>query len=253
MEKEGLLESFVELYRQFEVIDLSPVLENGIPRAPAHPPLIINPSITHEHDGYYCQSIFMPEHIGSHVDVPAHMVPSMMDFTVDAYPPDIVIGPAVVLEMTELDLKPGELLSAEQILCWEENHGEKVQEGDIALFNFGWMRRYWRTDRNWTWYTRNSPGMDESACQLLRDRRVKAVGTDTFACEVAALDGVESTPYGHKKYWLPNQIFEIECLSNLEKLPGRCFFVALPLKIKGGSGSPIRAMALVSRANSGRG
>jgi len=251
MVTKGLLDGFVDLYRQFDMVDLSPILENGIPRAPTHPPLVIAPTVTHEHDGYFCQTIFMPEHIGAHVDVPAHVIPSMMELTVDTYPPDIIIGQAVVLDMTALGLKPGELLGAGEILRWEAEHQIVIQADDIALFNFGWMARYWRTDRRWNWYARNSPGMDETVCHLLFDRKVKAVGTDTFACEVGAVNGVESAPYGHMRYWLPNQIFEIECLANLEKLPSRCFFLALPLKIKGGSGSPIRAVALVPRGITG--
>ena len=74
---------------------------------------------------------------------------------------------------------------------------------------------------------------------------MKAVGTDTFACEIGARDGVETPMYGHKQYWLPNHIFEIECLRNLDLLPPRCFF-RMPLN-KGRSGSPIRAMALVPK------
>jgi kynurenine formamidase len=251
MPTSGLLDSFVKLYRQFDVVDLSPILENGIPRAPTHPPLVIAPTVTHEHDGYYCQTLFMPEHIGAHVDAPAHVVPNMMERTVDTYPPDMIVGPAVVLDMTRLGLKAGELLSAEDVLRWEEEHQMAIRPGDIALFDFGWMARYWKTDRTWNWYAKNSPGMDETVCRLLLERKVKAVGTDTFACEVGAVNGVETAAHGHMHYWLPNQIFEIECLANLERLPPCCFFFALPLKIKGGSGSPIRAMALVPRVNGG--
>ena len=58
------LDRFIALYKQFEVVDLSPLLENGAPKAPTHPSLVIHPTITHEHDGYFCQTIFLPEHIG---------------------------------------------------------------------------------------------------------------------------------------------------------------------------------------------
>jgi kynurenine formamidase len=247
MSNQTPLDQFMALFKQFEVVDLSPLLENGAPKAPTHPPLVIHPTITHEHDGYFCQTIFLPEHIGSHVDAPAHLNPTMMEYTIDAYPPDSIMGPAVVLDMTELGLRAGDLLTAAQVLQWENKTGVTISEGDIVLFNFDWMRRYWRTDREWSWYSRNSPGMAEDVCKLLLERNVKAVGTDTFACEIAAIDGVETTPYGHKQYWLPNHIFEIECLYSLEKLPARCFFIAAPLKIKGGSGSPIRAMALIPK------
>jgi kynurenine formamidase len=51
--------------------------------------------------------------------------------------------------------------------------------------------------------------------------------------------------YAHKRYFLPNGLPLIESLASLETLPPRCFFIALPLKIKGGSGSPIRPIAIV--------
>ena len=67
-----VLTQLVELLTEFDVVDLSPTLENDIPRWPTHPPLVIQPTVTHAHDGYYCQTVFMGEHTGAHVDAPAH-------------------------------------------------------------------------------------------------------------------------------------------------------------------------------------
>ena len=55
---------------KFQIVDLSPVIEKGIPRWPSHPHLVIDKTVTHEHDGFYCQSISMAEHTGAHVDPP---------------------------------------------------------------------------------------------------------------------------------------------------------------------------------------
>ena len=74
------------------VVDLSPVLENDIPRWPTHPPLVIHPTVTHAHDGYYCQTMFLGEHTGAHVDAPAHQVSAMMESTIETYPPDYLCG-----------------------------------------------------------------------------------------------------------------------------------------------------------------
>lgn len=60
------------LETEFEVVDLSPVLERGIPRWPSHPHLVIDKTVTHEHDGFYCQGLSMAEHTGAHVDAPEH-------------------------------------------------------------------------------------------------------------------------------------------------------------------------------------
>jgi kynurenine formamidase len=234
------------LLTQFDVVDLSPTLERGIPRWPTHPHLIIDQTVTHEHDGYYCQALHIAEHTGAHVDAPAHMVPARMADTVEKLPIDAMIAPAVVYDFAPRNLGPGDLLSAEDFLAWEREHNERVGAGEIALLHFGWMR-YWRTDSGWRFFATNEPGLDESAVKLLADRGVKAVGADTIAVDKGMKDGVESMDWGHTKYWLPRGILIIEMLDNLDKLPQRCLFVALPLKIKNGSGSPIRPVAWVPR------
>jgi kynurenine formamidase len=117
--------------------------------------------------------------------------------------------------------------------------------GDIAIFNFGWLKRHWRKDALWTIYAKNSPGLTEPAVKMLYERGIKALGSDLIACDQAIKDGVPEKSWAHEEYMLPNGIPLLEELANLEALPARCFFMALPLKIKDGSGSPLRAVALV--------
>ena len=82
----AVLEQFVGLFRDFELVDLSATLENDIPRWPTHPPLIIHKTIYHEHDGYFTNTLFMAEHTGTHIDAPAHVHPDRPEQTVDTYP-----------------------------------------------------------------------------------------------------------------------------------------------------------------------
>ncbi|MCX7825178.1 MAG: cyclase family protein [Verrucomicrobiae bacterium] len=236
-----------EMLARFEVVDLSPTLERGIPRWPTHPHLVIDPTVTHEHDGYYCQTLSLAEHTGAHVDVPAHMLPERKADTVDTLPPGALIAPAVVYNVAPRNLGPGDLLSADDLLGWERAHNERAGEGEIALLHFGWMR-HWRADRAAQFYATNAPGLDESAVKLLADRGVRAVGADTIAVDTPLKDGVAGPSWGHTTYWLPRGILIIEELTNLDKLPPRCLFIALPLKIKRGSGSPIRPVALIPRS-----
>ena len=66
-----------------------------------------------------------------------------------------------------------------------------------------------------------------------------------MAADIALRDGKKvQKSYGHDNYFLPRGIYIIECLANLNRLPVRSFFMALPLKIDKGSGSPVRAIAL---------
>ena len=225
------------------IVDLSPTLEKGIPRCPAHPPLIIDQTATHAHDGYYSQTISMAEHTGAHVDAPAHQMPDMMDATIETFPVNVLMGPAIVYNLHEFDPKPGARVSEEQILKLEKKMGTSASEGDIVLLNFNWFQ-HWTTTSQWRYYAENEPGLSAEAVKLFCDRKVRAVGSDTIACDTPAVEGAEGKSYGHRVYWLPNNILIMEMLMNLGKLPVWSYFIALPLKIKNGSGSPIRPIAL---------
>jgi kynurenine formamidase len=232
------------LFGQMKVVDLAPKLERGIPRWPSHPPLIIDQTMTHEHDGYYCQNISMGEHTGCHMDAPYHSLPQLAEATVDKVPLAQLLAPAILYDFTALNLAPGELLDASHFENYEKEKGVKVGAGHIALINFGWMKKHWRTDAKSQWYALNSPGMTEAATIMLSGREIKAVGTDTIACELAVVDGKLGGAYGHEKHFLPKGIVIVECVANLEELPLQSYFIAQPLKIAHGSGSPLRPIAL---------
>jgi kynurenine formamidase len=225
------------------MVDLAPRLERGIPRWPTHPHLTIDKAMTLEHDGYYCQAIMMAEHTGAHVDAPAHMLPDRADRTIDTFRADHLFSSAVLYDLSDLELKPGELASPAMIEACEAKTGERVGKGEIALVNFGWMKRYWRTDAQAQLYVLNVPGMSEETTELFRNRNVRAVGTDTVAAETAVVDGKPLDNPGHMKNWLPNDILIIEMLANLEQVSARSLFLAMPLNIIEGSGSPIRPVA----------
>jgi arylformamidase len=226
--------------KSMRAVDLAPLLERGIPRWPTHPHLTIDKAVVHEHDGYYCQAIMMAEHTGAHVDAPAHIHPGMMDSTIDTIPAEHLVASAVLYDMSPLNLGPGDLVTAEMLIKEEKRTGARVGEGEIAAINFGWMKRYWRTDRMAEWYVSNAPGMSDDAARMLMDRKVIAVACDTVACDTPIVDGKSGPAPGHTSYWLPNHILIIEMLKNLELLTPRFLFVATPLNIHEGSGSPIR-------------
>ena len=237
------VDSVLSFLAGMRMVDLAPRLERGIPRWPTHPHLTIDKAVTHEHDGYYCQAIMMAEHTGAHVDAPAHMLPHRMDRTIDTFPADHLFSAAVLYDLSEHDLKPGDLVSPAMIEACERKTGVKVGKGEIALVNYGWMKRYWRTDGEAQWYVLNAPGMSEDTTEWFRNRGVKAVGTDTVAGETSIVDGKPGGNPGHMKSWLPNDILIVEMLANLEQVTPRSLFMAMPLHIHEGSGSPIRPVA----------
>lgn len=239
------LDALSSLVRGATVVDLAPTIENGMPLWPTHPPLVVNPTRTHERDGYFCQTVFMAEHTGAHIDVPSHIHPSMMDHTVDVIPVDTLVAPASVFDLKPLALQPGDLVDAAELARIDAANPGPLGAGDIALLDYGWQPRL-KTGAGWRDFSENAPGLTEDAVLWLKDRGVRAVGADTVACDQPIKDGtVTQKSYGHDDHWLPNGIFILENLINLYQLPGRVFFVALPLKIKGGSGSPLRPIALV--------
>lgn len=240
------MDELLKALTNFEVVDLSHTIERGMPRWPTHPQVIVDPCCTFEHDGFYNQCLVMGEHTGTHMDAPAHTVPSQPERTVDTLPPDCVCGSAVVYDMRGLGLEAGDRLSAEDILSYEQRMGAAVGRGEIALFNFGW-ERHWRTDGGWQYYAKNEPGLSEEAVKLIAERGVRAVGFDTISSDMPIKEGVEYPSTGHYEHWLPRGILLVEELKNLTLLPARCYFIAIPLKIKNGSGSPVRPMALVPK------
>ncbi len=238
------LSTFIQLWNQLECIDLSATLENNMPHWPTHPPLVIHPTLTHENDGYFCQTLFISERTGTHVDAPSHSIPTLMHRTIDQFAVNHLSGSAKVLDFSDRDLKPGDLLSAQDLEQNAASRNIQINAGDIVLLNFGWMNKYWFVGQNWNWYGSNSPGLSEGGCSYLASKNIRAVGCDTVACDIAVIDGKALGAPGHLKYFLPNDILIIECLNNLSRLKPECFFITLPLKIKGGSGSSVRAMAL---------
>lgn len=224
-------------------VDLAPLIEEGMPVWPLHPHLNIDQSRTHGGNGYYCQTISMAEHTGCHCDVPAHMHQDKMSVTVETLPADILVTTARVYDFSARKMRPGECLTRQDILDYEAAHGAPVGANEIALINFGWMANYWHNDERAKHFVDNEPGMDEGVATLFRERGVRAVGSDTIACDTVVVDGKVGEAPGHNKHWLPNGILILECVARLELLPRSCFFFAAPLPIKNGSGSPLRPLA----------
>lgn len=242
-----ILKKISELISSCDVVDLTPTMENDIPRWPTHPPLVINPTVTHTHDGYACQTLFMAEHCGAHVDAPAHQVRFMQECTIETFPANYLMGQAVTYPLYKLNAQPGQRITADQILSLEKEMGTAVEKDEILLMDFGWFDKYWTTTKDWLYYAKNEPGLTEGAVRMFAERGIRAVGSDTIACDTPVINGEELESYGHHMHWLPNKILIMEMLKNLNNLPVRSYFIATPLKIKNGSGSPIRPFALIPK------
>jgi kynurenine formamidase len=247
-ETSNAIEALVAALADLEAVDLSPTFRSHMPKGDAHPELqIVQRARTIEEDGYFLQTLILPEHVGAHVDAPAHMLAERSDATIDNVAVTALWGRAVCVDLSDRAWQPGELVGVDDFMRAASRRGATIGEADVVLVNFGWNRHLEEGGLGPAYWGANTPGFTEELCRELRDLGVRAVSSDSPACDCALVDGRPESAFGHLEYFLPNDIYILECLQNLERLPAQVYFAALPLKIEGGSGSPLRPIAFVPR------
>lgn len=235
------LPALMNTLRQAKTIDLSQTLEEHMPHYPTHSKFFHNLWGSYWHGGRsLTYQLVMNEHNGTHVDAPAHFISDSKPeahVTIERVPAGRLIGRGARLDCRQM--KEGDYVSGDFIRAWEEKHGA-LEPTDIVLFNFGWSDR-WKLRPGDAAYTADWPGVSMEAAQYLVEKSVAALGVDTLSPDPPA--ALASHPI--HPYVLERQVLIIENLANLDQLPDFFLFLALPLKIAGGSGSPIRAVAFV--------
>lgn len=195
---------------------------------------------------YYASNRFTaPEHGGTHLDAPIHFAENKT--TADRVPLGRLIAPAAVIDMrVEAEGNPDALLQPEALLAYEAEHGEIVP-GTIVLVFTGWDRRwndrrqYLGDDKPGNVSALHFPGISEAAAKMLAERQVAAVGIDT-----ASIDHGPSKTFMAHRTLMGADIPAFENVTHLELLPPRgALVLALPMKIEGGSGGPLRIVAVV--------
>ncbi len=221
-------------------IDLSHTLEEGIPAWPTHARFS---STLYESqklgDVATHHGLTISEHTGTHMDAPLHFAPEgPAHYGTDEIPLERLAGRAATMDATNLG--PDDLLGVDRIRVWEDEHGS-IERGDRVLVRYGWDER-WATGPEGRRFLEDWPGLSGEAAEYLVRKGVALVGCDTLAVDAAG----SAENLAHHAL-LGNEVYVVENLKNLGTLPPFCLFVAFPLKIKGGSGSPVRAVALVPR------
>jgi kynurenine formamidase len=200
--------------------------------------------------GYYYASnrVEMPEHGGTHIDAPIHF--SKGKQTLDQIPIERLTGAGIRIDVTEQCARDRDYrVAISDFERWEAKHG-RIPSHAIVLLNTGfalfWPDRkdYLGTDLRGQEGVRelHFPGLHpEAAAWLVLERRVKAVGIDT-----ASIDFGQSTKFETHVALLSQNVPVFENLANLDYLPARGFdVIALPMKIAGGTGGPLRIIAVV--------
>jgi kynurenine formamidase len=235
------LSNLITTLREAKIIDLSQTLEEHMPHYPTHAKFFRNlwGSYWHGERSLHYQLV-MHEHNGTHVDAPAHFISDRKPeahVTMERVPPATLLGRGARLDCR--GMKEGDYVSRDFILAWEAKHGA-LEAQDVVLFNFGWSE-HWKLRPEHTRYVADWPGVSMDAAEYLVEKSVAALGVDALSPDPPA--ALASKPI--HPVVLEKQVLIIENLTRLEQLPDFFLFAALPLKIRGGSGSPIRAVAFV--------
>ncbi len=186
------------------------------------------------------------EHVGTHLDAPFHFAEGK--WTTEQIPLARTIGPGVVVDIRrKTEQNADYLLQVEDIRAWEKIHG-RIPAGAIVLTYTGWgkfwgdRKRYFGTDAPGNVTDLHFPGLAKDAAEfLVKQRRVKAVGIDT-----PSIDHGASRDFPVHQVLGEANVPIFENVAALERVPsnGATIF-ALPMKIKGGSGAPLRIFALL--------
>jgi kynurenine formamidase len=200
--------------------------------------------------GWYWNNFSCGEHTGTHFDAPVHWITGK-DFpnnTVETIDPRQFIGPACVIDASaDVAANADFNLTPAHIEAWEARHG-RIPAGAWVLFRTDWSKRIADPAAyvNMKEDGAHTPGPTQAAVELLISRNVRGFGVETINTDAGQSYAwpmaypCHTLMHGANKYGL-------QCLTNLDQLPPTgAVIVAAPLKIKGGSGSPLRVLALVS-------
>jgi kynurenine formamidase len=252
--------------------DLAVRLEPGMSRHPAHPPYSFVLTKTHEQHPYpngissVSELITMGGHAGTHVDALGHIsncgevhgghpvgeaadvIGGLSIGSVEEVPP--LIGPGHLLDGPTLfgrDLTPEDGINAAELERWFDGRSSP-EPGSILLIRTGWMQRYWDDVDAYIGLTTGLPGLTLDGAGWLSERGILAAGSDTMNLEQKKI-GVTCLDV-HVHFLVENGIYIMEEL-NLDGLAAdgvtEFSFIATPLRIGGGSGSPLRPLAVVQR------
>ena len=221
--------------RQCELIELNHTYEAAMPVWPTHPKFLLADSETYAAgDGNYNNLLQMGDHCGTHVDSPSHFIPT--GNTIEQVDVRQLIGRGVKIDVS--DYPDDTEITIAMIQSWENRNGD-IQPDDIVLFRTGQDKK-WRLRPDHKPFLSDWSGLSGAGAEYLLAKGVNVIGSDAMS-----LDAWSNHTYPSHQIILGAGKLIMENLANLDKVPETFIFMALPLRIKGGSASPVRAVALV--------
>lgn len=227
-----------------QLIDLSRELYHRTPAHPSHPPVVM--TVWNDHNEIKragkteftskALSIALSDHAGTHVDAPCHFNPDPKAASIDQVPLENFYTEAICLDLSHVPLKH-EITVAEMEAALAKS-GQQIKKRDTVLIHMGVNARLFGKPG----YLHDFPGLHVDAVHWLADKGILMFG----------VEAISPAPEGEPNFkahmaCAARGITHIECLWNLEAVvgKGRFRFIAFPLKIRGGTASPIRAVAVI--------
>ncbi len=215
------------------LIDLTHPLRADVPVWPGHPHFCqcIGQSLDRG-DVSSWHTLSLGEHTGTHVDAPSHFIRGGL--TVEQVDSARFFGRLLTLSCT--DITPDSCVELERFEAWEQCHGP-IRPGDAIAFHFGWDR-FWDTDP--AAFLKNWPGLSGEVASKLATHGVRLVASDCLS-----VDHFGSSAFPAHRALLGAGVLVGENFAHLGHLPPVCRLTVMPLPIVNGSGSPVRAIAVL--------
>ncbi len=198
---------------------------------------------------WYWNNFHTGEHTGTHFDAPIHWVTGKDRADVATVPVSAFVAPAVVIDVVDrVAADPNFLIEVDDLQAFAAEHGP-LPDGGWLLCRTGWSARTTQRDMiNNTDTGPTSPGMSaECARWVAEESPLQGIGVETIGTDAGAAHSFDP-PFPCHSFLLGNGKYGLAQLQNLDRLPSAgTVVIAAPLRIVGGSGSPVRVLALVER------
>lgn len=207
-----------------KIIDLSYDITHQMKVFPADPAV----GILRHHDyqnGYFVSQVIFGTHTGTHIDVPVHKI--MGGKTVDEVPIERFTGRAYVMDIP--NLKPLEEITPAHL----ERYSAKLNGVHAVILKTYWGKHFGQDD-----FFTSFPGLSEEAVDWLFAHQIFLIGLESPSVNALRHQQIHTL-------LLEKEILIVESLANVDRIPSEYVdFFAVPLKLKGLDGSPVRAFAV---------
>ena len=212
-----------------EPLDLTLTISTKLPSFPGSPSPQFILWAKNRTDGYNLELLFLSSHTGTHLDAPFHFVNNALK--IDKIPLNRLICDAVLIKIKK---SSNQSITKNDIKKFEKKYG-RISLNSTVIFSTGWYKNLLKK-----YYFEKNPGLSKDATKYLCSRRINMVGIDS-----PNIDLGKDVSFTAHHLLLKKNILILENLCNLEKIQRTKFqLVVLPLKLKGATGSPVRAIAI---------